>query len=98
MHDFLHSQSKPVVLRALPPLDQLKAAELQDVEKTVAHHVGDGVISIEKALFKSNRDEIQDRNKRDLHYSVKICPFCVSMSAIELPLNMHSELQIYFHN
>lgn len=101
--NFLHSQSKPVVLRALPPLDQLKAAKLQDVEKTVAHHVGDGVISIEKALFKSNRDEKQDRNKRDLHYSVKICPFCVSMSAkLSIEHNvfafMHSELQIYFHN
>lgn len=66
LFNFLHSHSKPVVQCALPPLNQLKAAEFQDVEKTVAHHVGDGVITIEKALFKSNRDrKIQDRNKYD---------------------------------
>lgn len=106
---FLHSHSKPVVLRALPPLDQLKAAELKDVEKTVAHHVGDGVISIEKALFKSKRDKT-GRYKAEINticiIMPNICPFCVSMAAkLSIEHNaflfMHSELlwnQINYHN
>lgn len=87
---FLHSHSKPVVLCALPSFNQLEAAEFQDVEKTVAHHVGDGVITIEKALFKSNRDrEIKDRNKYDLHDSVKNLSF-VSQCQLTIPLNTFS--------
>lgn len=52
-----HLHSKPVELGASFPLVQLEAANFKSVEETVAHHVGDGVITSAKTLLKSNREK-----------------------------------------
>lgn len=45
--------SQPVLLGALLLLFELKAGNLHEVEKSVAHHIGNAVIHIMKTLLES---------------------------------------------
>lgn len=53
--------SPPVYLSASLLLFELKAGNLQDVEEAVAHHTGNGIIHMKKALSKPGERQRKER-------------------------------------